>query len=80
MIAFHDLVTDRSVTYLLEEDAGTQDGDLIGSLIYLFLTQQVSALPAATSETHPTPSVVTAPTVRRVDAYKDVILVLDNCS
>jgi hypothetical protein len=36
---FHDMKSNHSTTFLLEEDAGNQDTDLIGSLLHLFLKQ-----------------------------------------
>ena len=39
--AFHDMVHQTSETLLLEESAGNQDSDLIGSLVYLFVTERL---------------------------------------
>jgi len=33
---FHDMIADTSLTFLLEESAGTQDGDLIASTLWLY--------------------------------------------
>jgi len=35
----HDMINDTSLTFLLEESAGTQDGDLIASTLWLYCNQ-----------------------------------------